>query len=848
MSTFFITGSARSGTTSLLRALELNSRVVVGLEPEPSLNVESRELYERRLASPFGALASAVVPRVAKALDQGSIYIEKHVSLVPFVSHLNDLIDCKFIVPIRDGREVVTSLINWHSQMFPIIYQECTEQPELSVRAQKVLNDQVGVDTFDYSLPRPPKSDPWHDAWPSFTRFEMVAWYWSYINNYLLDTLKQLPQDRFLIVDYTNPDVETIRKVYDFAGLSDFDPVGVSALLKKKVNSLDDRIGVQGSFPHWQNWSEELTQRFWDIAGSTMVRLGFVSNGIRPTPAGFGDWWREDSTVDPAWYASIYDYRGTSHAMFKAWCETVRSEVSSVVDIGSGIGHGYVDYFSDKEFVGIDLSSNAVHWSEEKKLNAKHKFICADILQEKVQVRGDLVFSQGTIDNVYDIDAFVREMARMSDRYVYIANYRGYFGEMSDHRYLWDKKFRVLFNDISAKKVCDILRAEGFASVAAFPIETGREDIPVETVIVACRDQIAQEKLMAGHKLHFDFAPYRVTRAFSSTEDVVGMVNAGCAYFSDSGLGLANPLSYFAQMLQDLGVLNSRKFGSMRELLRQGSDCNTAIRVDVDMDLVAGLEMAKISSRFHLPLTFYILHTAPYYGYMHEGTFYRHEESAEIYRAMQSFGCEVGLHVDALGLYLDHNIDGSQAVEQELLWLREQQIDIRGTSAHNCAPVYGAENFEVFKGRSVRRTPYFYRGGKYIPLETLDEQALGLEYEGSLGVRASQFIDPAHNPYLVKLPEGDFLRDPEWFKTYILANSYNEWGCGYKIWLLGKDMWVIAGASNAGDEVFEFGVEWSRVRDFVSSAPVSEQIIFTLHPIYLGARKAAGEFPISEGN
>lgn len=848
MSTFFITGSARSGTTSLLRALDLSSGVVVGLEPEPSLNVESRELYEGRLATPYGALASAVVPRVAEVFDKGLVYIEKHVSLVPFVSHLDKLIDCKFIIPVRDGREVVKSLMNWHSQMFPIIYQECIEKPALSARALDVLNKQVGVDSFDYSLPRPPKSDPWYDAWPSFSRFEMCAWYWSYINNHLFDTLESLSKEKYLIVDYSNPSVEAIAKVYDFAGLTDFDPAAIAALLERKVNSLDDRIGVQGTFPHWEMWSEELTQRFWDIAGSTMVRLGFVTGGVRPKPAGFGDWWREDSTVDPTWYAGIYDYRATSHAMFKTWYATIRDEVSSIIDVGSGIGHGYVDHFADKGFVGIDLSSNAVQWSEERKLNDKHEFICADILQDKVNKRGDLVFSQATIDNVYDVDAFVREMAKMSDRYVYITNYRGYFGEMSDHRYLWDKKFRVLFNDVSVKKICGILRSEGFATVTAFPIETGREDIPVESIIVACRDLVAPEKLVAGHKLHFNFAPYCVTKAFSTAEDVVGLINAGCAYFSDSGLGLANPLSYFAQMLSDLSALKDRKIGSMYDLLLGGSGVNTAIRVDVDMDLVAGLEMAKISSRYQLPLTFYILHTAPYYGYMYEGTFYRHEGSAELYRNMQSLGCEIGLHVDALGLYLDHNVDGSQAVEQELAWLREQKVNVRGTSAHNCAPVYGAENFEVFKGRSIRGTPYFNRGEKYIPLGTLDELALGLEYEGSQGTRAGHFIDPALNPYLVKLPEGDFLRDPLWFKTYIMANSYNEWGCGYKIWLLGKDMWVIAGSSSAGDEVFEFNVTWGRVRDFVSAAPTSERIIFTLHPIYLGARKAAGEFPIPEGN
>jgi peptidoglycan/xylan/chitin deacetylase (PgdA/CDA1 family) len=836
MTAFFITGSGRSGTTSLLRAIGLSSEVMIGLEPEPTLNVESRELFEGRLATPYSALAGAVVPRLADALDKGRVYIEKHLSLIPFVPHLNELLDCKFIIPIRDGRDVVASMIGWHNQMFPIIYQECQDRPVLSERAQSILDNQVGADTFDYSLPRPGKNDPWYEQWSSFSRFEMVAWYWSYVNEYLFNELEKLPKDRYLVVNYSNIDVDVIKQVYDFIGLSDFDIDEVAKLLDKKVNSLDDRVGERSLFPKWKDWDAILLQRFWDIAGDTMVRLGITNSEGRPVPVGYG---RSDQNV-----FRQFD-RAVPPSMFKSWYSTVHDEVSSIIDVGYSDESQCASLFDGKKLVAVNIFGGV---PDNNDLARSHDLISVDVIREEVGICSDLVISHGAIDHVYDIDVFVRKIASLSNRYLYITCGRGYFDAMSDHRYLWDKNLQLHKNDVSVKKVCDILRDLGFSTVTAFPIETGRDDIPVESVIVACRDQVATEKLVAGHKLHFEFAPYQVTRAFSSTEDVVGMVNAGCAYFSDSGLGLANPLSYFAQMLKDLSVLSNRKFGSMYELLRAGSVCNTTIRVDVDMDLVAGWEMAKISSRHQLPLTFYILHTAAYYGYMHEGTFYRHEGSAEIYRDMQSLGCEVGLHVDALGLYLDHNIDGSQAVEQELAWLREQQVDIRGTSAHNCAPVYGAENFEVFKGRSVRGTPYFSRDQKYIPLETLDEAVLGLEYEGSQGTRASQYIDPERNPYLIKLPEGDFLRDEHWFRSYIMANSYNEWGCGYKIWLIGKDMWVIAGASNAGVETFEFNIGWGRVRDFVAAADASERIIFTLHPIYVGARKAAGEFPIPEGN
>ncbi|MEW9679308.1 sulfotransferase [Pseudomonas sp. TE50-2] len=821
MTCFFITGSGRSGTTSLLRALGLSSKVVVGLEPEPTLNIESRDLFDGRLKSPYSALAESVVPRLAKVLDQGQIYVEKHLSLIPFVPYLHEMLDCKFIIPIRDGRDVVTSMVSWHNQMFPIIYQECTDTPELSDRAKQILANQVGMDTFDYSLPRPSEDDPWYEAWPRFTRFEMVAWYWSYVNEYLFDELKKLPPDRFMLVDYSNVTADVIKEAYTFMELPDYDEQAVSELLNRHVNSLNDRVGENGLFPKWQSWDPTLLQRFWDIAGKTMIRLGFAEEQIRPMPVGYGQ------------YAGRAPSSATAR-MFNSWYEAFESGLSSVVEVDAeSIARGAAG-FSGKSHVLV-RGRGAGQGAQ----------VSADIIRDKLPIVGDLVVSRSGISHAYDIDAFVRGLASLSGQFVYIGGMRGHFRKMKDHRHIWHPSLLAHDNDVSVSRVCEILREEGFETIVAAPVLAGADELSTETVIISCRNSMVPERLLTGHELCLSYAPYQVTRAFSSMDDIVGLVNTGCAYFSDGGLGLANPLSYFKTMLADLRGLPQRYIGSMRDLLRPESTFNTAIRVDVDMDLVAGLEMSRVAAAAGLPLTFYILHTAPYYGYFYSGIFYRHECSAEVYRAMQANGCEIGLHIDALGLYIDHEVDGAQAVVEELAWLRQQQIHIYGTTAHNCAPVYGAENFEIFKGHSVREEGYYLRGDKFVPLEVLDCAELGLEYEGSQGARAKHFVNPAANDYLVKLAEGDFLRDAQWFKSYIMSNGYNDWGEGYKIWLLGKNMWVIAGNTLDGAEVYEFNVTWERVREFLATLTEKERVIFTLHPIYLGARKAPGEFPIA---
>lgn len=846
MSIVFITGSARSGTTSLLQALGLSKQTKIASEPEPTLNKESRELYDKRLVNPYSVIARDVVPRVANELDKGYVYIEKHVSLVPFIKYLSTFLDCKFIIPVRDGRDVVTSLINWHNQMFPIIYQECKEPVLLGEHASKILANQLGSDPFDYSLPRPLPDDPWFSKWEDFSRFEMVSWYWNFINQYLFQQLKELPSDRYLIIDYTNPTPKCIKQIYDFIGLSDYNESKVLKLLNSHVNSLKDRIGKTGTFPQWAQWTEEQHQRFLDIAFESMAMLDFTDTR-RPCPPGFGEWWQKGEPVNPKWYASIYDYRLPSHETFKSWVKDMEAKLgtmNSVIDVGSGIGYGYTEFFQSKNFIGIDLSTQAIQWSNERNTNSRHRYICEDIIQKLPNIQADLVFSQGTIDNVYDMDAFLKAMAKMTQKVLYIANYRGYFGNMNEHRYAWDPKMHVCFNDISARKAIEVLEKEGFQTVVAFPMATHRTDIQSETVIIACRDKIDPNTLIGPHEIYFDYQPYQVKPSNKSLKEVIDQLNINCAYYSTSGLDLANPLRYFKEIANDLHKLNNRNLGKICELATYKEGINTAIRIDLDIDLVTGREMARIAAKARIPLSFYLLHTAPYYGWMQERVFYRNEANVELYLEMQKLGAEIGLHVDPLELYINHNVDGAMAVKEELAWLRSQGIHIQGTSPHNCAPVYGAENFEIFKGRSINNRKFYAKDFTYIPLEVLDESELDLVYEASGATASKKYDKLACQTYLAGLPKGDFLRDESWFRTYILDNPYCTWGYHFNIWLIGREFWVIAGIGIDGRETFLFNVPWKTVQNFMSERDKNEKIVITLHAIYFGQRLKPGDPPL----
>lgn len=274
---FFVVSCARSGSTSLARILDTASNARCLVEPMPNLNTESRDLMDGRLADPYRVVAEQVVPRVAAALDAGIIHGEKNLTLGPFVPHLHTLLRCRFVWIVRDGRDVVRSLMNWHTEAFGNIYRECVHADVLSPRAEAAVAQlPVDLDTADYARPRPLPGDPWHERWCTLTRFQMVAWYWAHINRLFAGALQTLPRGAWMRVDYTHVTVERVRELFDFLGLEGFDEGRVEDMLGRRINSLEDRFQARGPFPHWRQWTAEQQRQFDEIAGEQMSVLGYA--------------------------------------------------------------------------------------------------------------------------------------------------------------------------------------------------------------------------------------------------------------------------------------------------------------------------------------------------------------------------------------------------------------------------------------------------------------------------------------------------------------------------------------------------------------------------------------------
>ena len=105
MSPFFILSCARSGSTSLARILDAAANGACVVEPTPNLNVETRLAMEGRLADPAGVVREQIAPRVRAGVASHGVYGEKNVTYGPFVPHLREQLDARFVLLKRDGRE-----------------------------------------------------------------------------------------------------------------------------------------------------------------------------------------------------------------------------------------------------------------------------------------------------------------------------------------------------------------------------------------------------------------------------------------------------------------------------------------------------------------------------------------------------------------------------------------------------------------------------------------------------------------------------------------------------------------------------------------------------------------------
>jgi hypothetical protein len=106
------------------------------------------------------------------------------------------------------------------------------------------------------------------------------------------------------------------------------------------------------------------------------------------------------------------------------------------------------------------------------------------------------------------------------------------------------------------------------------------------------------------------------------------------------------------------------------------------LRHDVDTRLDSALVLAELERRHGIRSTYFVLHTAGYYGVTRPGRAERDPSLLPSLRRLAELGHEVGWHNDLVTLQLVYGLDPVEYVAGELAWLRANGIEVVGTAAH----------------------------------------------------------------------------------------------------------------------------------------------------------------------
>jgi hypothetical protein len=210
----------------------------------------------------------------------------------------------------------------------------------------------------------------------------------------------------------------------------------------------------------------------------------------------------------------------------------------------------------------------------------------------------------------------------------------------------------------------------------------------------------------------------------------------------DNGYRITDPnlnLVAYENFLTYLSTSDHFLIVQQRNFLKTTSTDKVVIsmRYDIDNDIIAAVKFAYREDIYGIRSTYFILHTAPYYGTTSKEDFARSPNIIYFLKALQNtYGQEIGFHNDLVTLQVIYGISPKSFLKSELEWLRDNNINVYGTAAHGSPYTYLYKyNNSYFWYEHPDRTGAFQnikKGYETFQIERDNLANYGFEYEGGL--------------------------------------------------------------------------------------------------------------------
>ncbi|MEI6048928.1 MAG: hypothetical protein WCS03_08530 [Bacteroidota bacterium] len=219
----------------------------------------------------------------------------------------------------------------------------------------------------------------------------------------------------------------------------------------------------------------------------------------------------------------------------------------------------------------------------------------------------------------------------------------------------------------------------------------------------------------------------------------------------DNGVRVRNPvfnLLNFDNFLSYLSSSDHFLIVPLKDFKNTKSDDKVVIslRYDIDENINGAMKIAYRENKYGIKSTFFVLHTASYYGVTLHGDFKRNENIIYYIKKIQdSFGHEIGFHNDLVTLQLVYGISPKEYLKNELAYLRENDIHIWGTTYHGSGYCYIYKYYNAYFWKEYPDNGWNYeyltKGYRTIQIEKDNLVNYNFEYEGGLLDQDYMFAD-----------------------------------------------------------------------------------------------------------
>lgn len=267
----FLIGCARSGTTALAKIFNMASNADIYIEEPPKLCIESRDYYKGILSeqSLKEILLSSKGKRINELKKLNKIYGDKSPNYLPLIPIMEKIWVPRYIFIIRDGRDVVRSMMDWHEISNGNFFGMAEDEVNSHVLSPE-------EDWWDYSRIRPDEQEKIELNWFNMTRFEKCAWHWNKFNELLLENYRNISETRSFLININNITPGLVNEIFEKTGLERFDNNKYNEMINSKLNSKRENTELKNKFPVWKNWNNKDRDSFFKYAESMMKKLNYI--------------------------------------------------------------------------------------------------------------------------------------------------------------------------------------------------------------------------------------------------------------------------------------------------------------------------------------------------------------------------------------------------------------------------------------------------------------------------------------------------------------------------------------------------------------------------------------------